>query len=540
MTTADPSLATRAGGGHPTVTGRRARDQIILCAAMLISLVLALAISAEMPKPTVKSVVEVIAIIVGLVACVVLVASTRYTVTLTLLACYLGLLDGPVKLEAASKYASGVRDLLIIAIGLGMLMRLSSQKQRVRLPPLSAWVLGFVAVALVQALNPGTHGFLKILGGYRQVLEFVPLFFFGYVIMRSKQRFRQLFLILGVIALANGLVAAYQARISTTALASWGPGYGERVNGKSAGGKAAGGQTGRTYAVEGVAHNRPPALGSDSGFGGGVGVLALPGLMALLVMGGLRRRWPVMLCSLGAVLGIATSASRTTIVITVVMLFSFVALSLIARIRIARALAGLIAIALIAIGVVVGLEAADGHAIFHRQESLAKVVSGAEGHESGDDGKEKHLNEIPRDLLGAPFGLGLGDTGSVAGFGGHEKITIESEKVAGGSTLNLLAIEMGAPGLLLWVGFSLTVVMLGVTRLRRVEDPELRMYLVAVLAAYIGFSVQGLSGQTIAVTPAGAYVWFAPGVIAYWLAGPGRSAMAARAGAMKLARAVSV
>jgi hypothetical protein len=248
MTTADPSLATRAGGGHPTVTGRRARDQIILCAAMLISLVLALAISAEMPKPTVKSVVEVIAIIVGLVACVVLVASTRYTVTLTLLACYLGLLDGPVKLEAASKYASGVRDLLIIAIGLGMLMRLSSQKQRVRLPPLSAWVLGFVAVALVQALNPGTHGFLKILGGYRQVLEFVPLFFFGYVIMRSKQRFRQLFLILGVIALANGLVAAYQARISTTALASWGPGYGERVNGKSAGGKAAGGQTGRTYA----------------------------------------------------------------------------------------------------------------------------------------------------------------------------------------------------------------------------------------------------------------------------------------------------
>jgi hypothetical protein len=538
MSTPYPSLANRAGGSHPTVVGRRARERLILFAAMVIPLVLALAISAEMPKPTTKNVVEVIAIIIGLVVFVVLVASTRYAVTLTLLACYLGLLDGPVKLEAASKFASGVRDLLIVGIGLGMLMRLSSKEQRVTLPPLAGWVLGFVAVALVQAVNPGTHGFLKIVGGYRQVLEFVPLFFFGYVIMRSKQRFRQLFLILGVIALANGLVGAYQARISTTALAGWGPGYGERVNGKSAGGKA-GGQTGRTYAVEGVAHNRPPALGSDSGFGGGVGVLALPGLMALLVTGGVRRRWPVILCSLGALLGIATSASRTTVVITVVMLISFVGLSLIARIRIARALAGLLAIALLAGAVVVGLETADGRAIFHRQESIAKVVSGAEGHESGGDGKEKHLNEIPRDVLGAPFGLGLGTTGSVAGFGGHEKITIESEKVAGGSTLNLLAIEMGAPGLLLWVGFSLSVMLLGVRRLRLVEDPELRMYLVAVLAAYIGFSVQGLSGQTLAVTPAGAYVWFAPGVIVYWLAGPGRTATASRVKALKLVHAVS-
>jgi len=45
---------------------------------------------------------------------------------------------------------------------------------------------------------------LKTLGGYRQELEWVPFFFFGYLFVRSKRRLRKLFLLLGVIALANG------------------------------------------------------------------------------------------------------------------------------------------------------------------------------------------------------------------------------------------------------------------------------------------------------------------------------------------------
>ncbi len=36
---------------------------------------------------------------------------------------------------------------------------------------------------------------------------------------------------LGVIALANGVVSAYQTRLTPAQLASWGPGYAERVNG---------------------------------------------------------------------------------------------------------------------------------------------------------------------------------------------------------------------------------------------------------------------------------------------------------------------
>ena len=155
--------------------GQRAREYLLLCLSALIPLVLALAISLHMPKPSVGSVVAVIGITLGAAGVVALMLSTRYAVTLTLLALYLGLLDGPVKLESASKLASGVRDVLIIAIGLGMLMRLQLKRERVRMPPLSGWVLAFVVVAVIQALNPHTNGILKIIGGYRQELEFVPL-----------------------------------------------------------------------------------------------------------------------------------------------------------------------------------------------------------------------------------------------------------------------------------------------------------------------------------------------------------------------------
>jgi hypothetical protein len=533
MSSPHPDLAARVGTRHPAVAGGRARERALLALTMLIPLALALAISIEMPNPGVKSVVEVFGIVIGAIGVVALVASTRYTVTLALLAFYLGVLDGPIKLEAANKIASGFRDILIIAIGMGMLMRVANKRERMTLPPLAGWVLAFVAVAVVEALNPDTNGILKVIGGYRQQLEFVPLFFFGYLIMRDKQRFRQLFLILGVIALANGFVGAYQSRLSPGGLAGWGPGYGSDVQGKS---ESANG-LGRTYAVEGVAHPRPPALGSDAGFGGGVGVLALPGLLAMLTVPRLRRRWPILLCALGAVLGIATAASRTSIIIALVTLLSFGVLSIVAGIRVARPLASLLAVVVLAGVVVWGLVAIDGSAVFHRQESIVTTLTrlaGGGGGENGEaseekgtggDGKEKHLSEIPRDLLDAPFGLGLGVSGSAGGFGGHEKVTIESEKVSGGSAYNLLAVELGAPGLLLWLGLTVSVLMLGIRRLRRVTDPELRIYLVALLASYAGFTVQGFAGTTLAVTPAGAYLWFVPGVIAYWFAGPGRAAL---------------
>jgi hypothetical protein len=501
-------LAGSAGLSHPVVVSRRVRELALIGGGGLLAIVLAMAITLGNPKP---NVLVIFGITLGSIAVVAMVASRRYTVTLAMLALYLGVLDGPIKQEAASKAASGVRDVLIIAVALGMIMRVVSRKERMSLPPLSGWVLTFVAVVLIEALNPNTHGLLKALGGYRQQLEWIPFFFFGYLLFRNKERFRQLFLLLGVIALANGVVGTVQARMSPQQLAKWGPGYSGLVNG----GK--GGLSGRTYSSEGVAHVRPPALGSDSGFGGGVGDLALPGLLALLAVGR-GRRWPVLLCCLGAVLGIATAASRTSIVIAVVTLLCFALLSVLARLRISRPLAGLVTIVLIALIAGSLLINAEGKGIFARQESLTNVQK---AQETGGEAKEKSLTAIPGYIAHAPFGFGLGTAGSVSGFGGAQKLTVEGERVTGGSAYSLLMKELGLLGLLLWIGFTVNVLVLGLRGLRRIRDPELRTYMVAMLTAFIALTIEGFSGPTLAVT-VGAFLWFAAGVVAYWFAGAGR------------------
>jgi hypothetical protein len=511
MSTPSWSLGGYGGRSHPVVAGRHLRDLLVVASGGLIATGLALAITLANPRP---NLLLVFGVLVGAIAVVALLVSSRYELTLALIALYLGLLDGPIKLEATSKYASGIRNILIIAVALGMLMRVVVRKERMRLPPLSGWVLTFVAVVLIEALNPNTNGILKALGGYRQELEWVPFFFFGYLALRSKQSLRGLFLLLGVIALANGVVGTVQARMSPGQLATWGPGYSALVNG----GK--GGLTGRTYASEGVSRLRPPALGSDSGFGGGVGALALPGLLALLSVGGMRRRWPVLLCCLGAVLGVATAASRTSVVIAVVALLAYAALSLIAKLRVSRPLAGLVVIAAMALVASSALIATSGKGIFARQETLANVQT---AQENGGEAKERGLSQIPSDVVRAPFGFGLGTAGAVSGFGGIQRLTIEEEKVIGGSAYSLLMKELGLLGLVLWLGLTISVISLGVSRLRQVRDIELRTYLVALLTGYIAITAEGFSGPTLAVT-IGAYLWLVPGALAYWLLGAGRAA----------------
>lgn len=507
-------LTPGLGGTHPAVLNRRMHDILILALTVLVPLAIGLGITVAYPHP---NPFLVLGGIIGVAGVTALLLSTRYEVTLTVLFLYLGLLDGPIKLLAKSTAASGLRDVLIIAIVLGMVMRLVVTRERVSLPPFSGWVLAFVAFALVEALNPQTHGVLKTLGGYRQLLEWVPFFFFGYMMLRSKRHFRQFFLILGVIALANGAVGAYQARLSPAQLATWGPGYAELATGGEGNGITA-----RTYKVEGVARVRPPALGSDAGFGGGVGTLALPCLLALLAARPMRRRWPVVLLCLGAVLGIATAASRTSVVIGVVGLVSFALLSLAAGLRVSRPLAGLAVMAVLVAGVGSVLVAAYGSGIFAREETLTSVQR---AQETGGKGKEQSLGAIPGYLVDAPFGFGLGTTGSASGFGGTQRVVVEGEKVNGGSAYDLLMKEMGAPGLILWIGLSVSVMGLAITRLRRVGDIELRTYLVGMLAAFIALTVEGFSGPTLAVT-VGAFLWFAVGVIAYWFAGPGWAAVA--------------
>ncbi|HEX5852069.1 MAG TPA: hypothetical protein VFY36_03140 [Solirubrobacteraceae bacterium] len=454
-----------------------------------------------------------LALLCGLLAVAALALHPRLEVTVALLALYLGLLDGPIKLLVHNQAASAIRDALIAAIALGALTRAIQGGRGVRLPPLSGWVIVFVALVVVQAFNPNTHGALKVIGGFRQQLEWVPFFFFGYALMRSRERFRKLFLILGVIALANGLVSTYQTRLTPAQLASWGPGYAELVHGSET-------LSARKYVSEGVARVRPPGLGSDTGFAGGMGVLALTGALALLASATPRRRWLATLLCLGALLAVATSLARLSAVGAVVGALAFLALSLSAGHRATRSLGALLTVGALALPLGALLVASEDQGVFSRYESIApkKVVATSTGY------KEASLGQIPHVIATTPFGFGLASAGPASAFGGRSGVELEGHGFSAETQYNFVTDELGLPGLLLWVSLSLTAIGLAVRGLPRVKDVDVRIYLAGMFAAFIAFTIMGFDGPAAAGVAFGSYFWFALGTAAYWFAGPGRRA----------------
>ncbi len=513
MSASQPSLQAPTAGAHPAVVSRRIAEILLIACAGLIPLAVALGIAVEVPDP---NFLLVLGLALGALGILVLAFNTRLEVSVALLALYLGMLDGPIKLIAANQAASALRDVLIFAVGLGALMRLLARREPVRLPPLSGWILAYVVLVLAEALNPHTLGTLKVLGGFRQQLEWIPFFFFGYVLMRSRDRFAKLFLILGVIALANGAVSAYQTRLTPAQLASWGPGYAERVYGNET-------LSGRKYLSEGVARVRPPALGSDSGFGGSVGVIALAGTLALLATRR-RRRWFAALLCMGALLAVVTSLARLAVVGSVVALLGFALLSAGAGRRVARPLGALLAVAALAIPFGAALISIEGGGVFSRYTSIApnSVASTSTSY------KAASLAQIPNDIVNAPFGFGLATAGAASNFGGHTTVTLEGHGHSAETQYNYVTDELGLPGLLLWVALSLTVIWLAVRRLRRVEDIEIRIGLAGVFATFIALILMGTNGPVTASAAAGPFYWFAVGIAAYWLAGPARTNEAAR------------
>jgi hypothetical protein len=119
-------------------------------------------------------------------------------------------------------------------VAIGMLVRSVVKRQPLELPPLTAWVIAWLAVVLVQLLNPDNWSTLHSVASLRQHLEFVPLFFIAYSIMRTKRRLRVFMVLLLLVAAVNGAVSLIQFNMSPDQLASWGPGYADLIDGGSA------------------------------------------------------------------------------------------------------------------------------------------------------------------------------------------------------------------------------------------------------------------------------------------------------------------
>jgi len=491
-----------------------ARSTLIAGAGALAALALALAIAIAVPDPSVSL---IFAVAFAPLAVVALVLNSRLELGVLVLAVYLGLLDGPVKLgTGAHEEATVFRDVLIAAVSVGALLRLLVKKRSFSLPPLSGWVILFVALVLAETFNPNTHGLVKALGGYRQQLEFVPFFFFGYAVMRTKARLRKMFIVLGVIALANGIVSTYQTKIGLGQLAAWGPGYRELVFGE-------GGVTARAYVHEGVAHIRPPGLGKDAGFGGSVGLITVPCLLALLATTGKRKRLTALLLCLGAMLAVITGLGRLQVVGAVLAVIAFAVLSASAGRRVTRPLLAVLGVIALAIPLGAVLVSIESPGTFSRYSEIAP-----ENITSAKDKKGSELSHLPHQLSVEPFGVGLSTAGAAAGFGGKQAEELEGHQVGSDTQYNFLGDEVGLPGILLWTGLLLTMVGLAVQRLRFIADVELRIDLAAIFAIPISFFIIGASGPVSSSSAGGPFYWLAAGIASYWFLGPGRREAARR------------
>ena len=108
-----------------------------------------------------------------------------------------------------------------------------------------------------------------------------------------------------------------------------------------------------------------------------------------------------------------------------------------------------------------------------------------------------------------------------AAFGGRSTELYEGHNVNSETTYNFIDKEVGLPGLIVWPATLLTMLWLAFTRIRRLVDPELKLFLAAIFApifAMFFMSFEGPVSQSQVLAP---FFWFALGVAAYWLAGPG-------------------
>src|SRR5207249_1531654 len=123
---------------------------------------------------------------------------------------------------------------------------------------------------------------LHTLGGLRPHLEWVPLFFLGYAVMRTTRRLRIFLSLLLVVTTINGAVALVQYELTPEQLSTWGPGYAELLHGTGSLSERV------SYRTDDKRRVRPFGLGSDTGFSGSLAIIAAPAAMALIALG--RRR----------------------------------------------------------------------------------------------------------------------------------------------------------------------------------------------------------------------------------------------------------
>jgi hypothetical protein len=495
---------------RPTVARSQAlkdRWQVLRATAALAAAgALAFLVAVNVSSP---STVAVIGVVIGLPLLVYCFVSPRIDLSVAALLLYVGLLDGFIRMKTGHLNLTLLRDVLLYAIAAGALARTMNNREGLTLPPFSGWVVAFTVVVVVQLANPGSGTIAHMFAALRPHIEWVPLFFLGYAVLRTEKRLRIFLALLVVVAAANGIVSLVQFNLSPEQLSAWGPGYQVRIAGT-------GDVAARVFVTEGrQALVRPFGLGSDSGFGGSIGLLALAPGIALMTLA--RRhtsgKVAVLLCW-GPLLGIVTSQGRTIIIASIVTLLSYVALTTAAR-RLVPTLAAVLFVGVIAVFGVSAFSGGSQTGAWERYQTITptKLL------DTADSSRGRSINRIPELAVSYPFGGGLGSLGPAAKIsGGGRGVGLDGE-----TQFSFLISELGIAGLVILIGFHLKLLLLCATRVRSYVRPEARTLLAAVAASLAGMSATWLSGPASSASPWAPFFWLVAGALAWWLVEERRS-----------------
>jgi O-antigen ligase len=339
----------------------------------------------------------------------------------------------------------------------------------------------------------------------RPHLEFVPLFFLGYHVMRTPERLRVFLVLLAIIGAANGAVSLVQFSLSPSQVAAWGPGYSDRINGE--------GVAPRTFQDgSGEDRVRPFGLGSDSGQGGIFGMLALPAALTLLaITRGKRYRLLAAPAAIGVALAVITSQGRGAVIATAVTLLGFAALSIVSSKRIGPTLVGIGLAVIVVFGVTSALSggSSGGSGSQFRYSSITpgKVLG------TTQEDRGHSYDVIGKYMVQYPLGAGLGSVGPAS------QIYASRRHFNGETEFTYLLVEGGLAALIVILCLHIQLLRLAFTRIRKLVDRELRAFLAALAAPLIGILALYFGGAPLSGVPSGPYFWFAAGTLAFWLTG---------------------
>jgi O-antigen ligase len=205
-------------------------------------------------------------------------------------------------------------------------------------------------------------------------------------------------------------------------------------------------------------------------------------------------------------LGIVTSQARVVVVGSIISVIAFLVMTTSAR-RWFGALAAAAITATVAF-LVVGSLTGSTHNSFDRYENIAP----SEVLRTTYDYRKDTVANVGRYATSFPLGAGLGTVGPGSSTAGGNGRALDGE-----SEYTFLLVETGIPGLLVLAGFNVLLLTLVFRRLRTIADRDTQVLLAAIAAPMFALVTSWVVGASTASTPGSPYMWFAAGILVYWL-----------------------